>query len=182
MSINEIRQIEENREGALNVVHLELEGNFYHANDWSAWLMTKYPIGEAVNKPMTVTAKKLKDGYIQAFVGFPAKSMTKYIPNDGSVEFTSVTDTLVDVTLPIDFGDTPAEDIRKEVDAWKESLKLSETKKQKREDREIQTQAPRITRFSDIIGRIIAIQMEDISPQQAYDILRDLRKQTVALF
>ena len=45
--------MEEEREGSLRVVHLQKEGSFYHANDWSAWLMTKYPIGEAVNKDMT---------------------------------------------------------------------------------------------------------------------------------
>jgi hypothetical protein len=112
MTIAEIRKIEEEREGSLGVIHLQKEGSFYHANDWSAWLMTKYPIGEAVNKPMTVTAKKLKDGYIHAFVGFPATSLAKYVPNDGSVEFKPVSDMQIDVTLNLDFGDASVEDVR----------------------------------------------------------------------
>ena len=99
MTIAEIRKLEEDREGKLNIVHLQKEGSFYHANDWSAYLMTKYPIGEALNKPMAVTAKKLKDGYIHAFVGFPATSIGKYVPNDGSISFTPVSDTQIDVTL-----------------------------------------------------------------------------------
>ena len=42
MTITEIRKIEEERKDQLDVVHLIKEGSFYHANDWSAWLMTKY--------------------------------------------------------------------------------------------------------------------------------------------
>ena len=87
MTIADIIKLETDRNNSFNVVHLIKEGNFYHANDWSAWLMTKFPIGEAINKPMNVTAKKLKDGYIHAFVGFPVTSIGKYVPNDGSVTF-----------------------------------------------------------------------------------------------
>lgn len=182
MTIAEIRKIEEEREGSLGVIHLQKEGSFYHANDWSAWLMTKYPIGEAANKPMTVTAKKLKDGYIHAFVGFPATSLAKYVPNDGSVEFKPVSDTQIDVTLNLDFGDATVEEVRAMVEEWKNSLPLSENKKQHREDRDVQSQVPRITRISDIIARIVSLPMEDLSPREAYDILRDLRRDVSAIF
>ena len=74
--------------------------------------MTKFPIGEAINKPMNVTAKKLKDGYTHAFVGFPVTSLGKYVPNDGSVTFVPVSDEQIDVTLNVDFGDATIEDVR----------------------------------------------------------------------
>jgi hypothetical protein len=99
MTIAEIRKIEEEREGSLGVIHLQKEGSFYHANDWSAWLMTKYPIGEAANKPMTVTAKKLKDGYIHAFVGFPATSLAKYVPIAHLINKASKTQQLVAISV-----------------------------------------------------------------------------------
>lgn len=182
MTIAEIRKIEEEREGALAVAHLIKEGSFYHANDWSAWLMTTYPIGEAVNKPMVVTAKKLKDDYIHAFVGFPATSLAKYVPNDGSVEFKPVGDSQIDVVLNIDFGQAATEEVRQMVDEWKNSLPIQENKKQRREDREIVGEARRITRISDVMAKIISLPMEDISPKQAYDILRDLRRDISALF
>ena len=143
MTIADIRKLEEDREGRLNIVHLQKEGSFYHANDWSAYLMTKYPIGEALNKPMAVTAKKLKDGYIHAFVGFPATSIGKYVPNDGSISFTPVSDTQIDVTLNLDFGEATVEQVREMVDEWKESLPLAENRKQYRDDHNIQTASPR---------------------------------------
>lgn len=183
MTIADIRKTEESREGSMNVVHLIKEGSFYHANDWSAWLMTKFPIGEAINKPMVVTAKKTKDDYIHAFVGFPATSIGKYIPNDGSVGFSPVSDSQIDVVFShVDFGEATMTDIRKQVDEWKGTLPIQESKKHRREDRDIQVQAPRITRICDIIQRIIAVPLEDISPRDAYNILRDLRRDISAIF
>ena len=181
MTITEIRKIEEERKDQLDVVHLIKEGSFYHANDWSAWLMTKYPIGEAIHKPMVVTAKKLKDDYIHVFVGFPTTSLAKYAPNDGSVEFRPISDNQIDIVLNIDFDQT-VEQLRPIVDEWKESLPIRENKKQQREDKNITGEVTRITRISDIVVKIISLPMEDISPKQAYDILRDLRKQISALF
>lgn len=129
MKLAEIRQIEESRKDQMNVVHLIQEGAFYHAYDWSAWLMSKFPIGEAKSKPMAVTASKLKDEYINAFVGFPATSMSKYIPNDEIAEFKPVGDTQIDVVLNVDLGDATVEDVRKMVDEWKDSLPLKQGKK-----------------------------------------------------
>lgn len=181
MTIAEIVKIETEREGCLNVVHLIREGNFYHANDWSAWLMTKFPIGEAVNKPMNVTAKRLKDGYVHAFVGFPVTSLGKYVPNDGSVTFTPVSDAQLDVTLNVDFGDATVEDIRAQVDEWKESLPLTD-KKQKRDSREASEAAPRAMRLSDIVGRLLSFPLAEKSPLEAWEFVRQLQQQAVNMF
>lgn len=180
MTIADIKLLEEKRENQLKTVHLIREGDWYRAHDWSTWLLIHFPM---CDKQLSVTAKKLKDGYIDAFVGFPCSSMSKYLPNDGSIDFLPVGDTQVDVVLKqVEMGDATAEDIRKQVDGWKDSLPLQESKKQRREDSEVRQEAPRISRISDIIARIVSIPMEDISPKEAYDILRDLRRQVSALF
>ena len=182
MTIAEIRQIEEARDGQMNVAHLIKEGSFYHANDWSAWLMSKFPIGEAKRKPMAVTANKLKDDYLHVFVGFPATSIGKYVPQEEIIEFKPINDTQIDVVLNVDFGGASIEDIRKMVDEWKETLPLKQGKKQGREDNSVTKEAPRIIRITDIIARVVSLPMEDISPKQAYDILRDLRRDISAIF
>ena len=84
--------------------------------------------------------------------------------------------------LNVDLGDASVEDIRKVVDEWKDSMPLKQGKKKEREDREVSKEAPRIVRITDIIARIVSIPMEDISPRQAYDILRDLRRDISAIF
>ena len=183
MTIAEIIAIESARQEQeqLNVIHLIKEGDFYRAHDWSAWLMSAFPFGETLEKPLKVLAKKLKDGYIDAFCGFPASSIGKYIPQD--MEFNPVNDTQIDVkvTLPDGF-DATFDAMSKKKEDWKLSLPLVENKKHKREDHEIQEQAPRIIRFTDIISRIVSLPMDEISPREALDILRNIRRQVIALF
>ena len=186
MTIAEIISIETKREESSqwNVIHLLKEGDWYRAHDWSAWLMSVFPFGEAVEKPLKVLAKKLKDGYIDAFVGFPASSIGKYLPNNGNIEFQPISDTQIDVkiALPENIGEVTFENLNKMKEDWKNALPLVESKKQKREDREMSAQAPRIMRFSDIISRIVSLPIEDMSPRDAWDELRDLRRQVSAMF
>lgn len=186
MTIAEIVSIEEARQdpSSWNVIHFVKEGEFYRAHDWSAWLMTSFPFGVSIENPMKVIAKKMKDGYVDAWVGFPASSIGKYIPNDGSVEFKPISDAQIDVTveLPAEIGEISFDNLNKKKEEWKMSLPLQGNKGQKRENKELTEQAPRITRFSDIAARLVSLPMEDLSPREAWDILRDLRRQASALF
>lgn len=186
MTIEEIRKIECDRQEPekFGVIHLISDGGFYRAHDWSAWLMTSFPFGEAVNKPLKISAKRLKDGYIAAWVGFPVASIGKYVPNDGSITFAPVSDTQIDVmiALPEEYQNADSEALRKNVDEWKEQLPMNESKKQKREDREVADAAPRVMRISDVLGRILSFPLESKSPLDAYEFLRQLRQQVVAMF
>jgi hypothetical protein len=186
MTIAEIIKLEGERQdpSQWNLIHLVKEGDFYRAHDWSAWLMSAFPIGEAIEKPLKVIAKKLKDGYIDAFLGFPASSIGKYIPNNGSVDFRPVSDTQIDVAIeiPAEIGEVSFDNLSRMKEDWITSLPLIEGKKQKREDREVQEQAPRIVRFSDILSRIVSLPIEDMSPKDAWETLRDLRRQVSAMF
>ena len=122
MTIAEINEIEKKRDKEqFGVIHLLIENGFYRAHDWSAWLMTTFPFGEAVNKPLRISSKRLKDGYIEAWVGFPVSSLGKYVPNDGSVKFNPVSDTQIDVSIELsdDLMDATYDEIRQFVDAWK---------------------------------------------------------------
>lgn len=185
MTIADIRKLEETRKGPTQqrTVHLLKEGEWYRAHDHSAWLMASFPMGEGKDKPLKCVAKKMKDGYTDAFCGFPCTSMNKYLPNDGSVEFLPINDAQIDIVLKqVELGDATDEQLRQQVDQWKESLPVQESKKQQREDRDVRREMPRITRISDIVARILAIPMEDISPREAYDLLRDLRRDVSAIF
>lgn len=140
MTIADINEIEQKRDKEqFGVIHLLVENGFYRAHDWSAWLMTTFPFGEALNKPLRISAKRLKDGYIEAWVGFPVSSLGKYVPNDGSVTFNPVNDTQIDVSIELsdDLKDSTYEDIRQYVDSWKESLPMNDGKVRKRESHEI---------------------------------------------
>ena len=91
MTIADIIELENNRKSpdTFGRIHFIKEGNFYRAHDISAWLITMMPFSETI-KNVSIIAKKLKDGYIDAFIGFPLTSLDKYIPNDGSVTFVPI--------------------------------------------------------------------------------------------
>lgn len=186
MTIAEIVDLESQRTSPeqYGVVHLVKEQSFYRAHDWSAWLMSMFPVGEAANNPLRVSAKKLKDGYIEAWVGFPVTSLGKFIPDDGSVVFTPVSDNQIDVTvsLPEELLSEDSDTIRALVDEWKGQQPLNDGKKQKREEREVADVAPKVTRISDVLGRILSFPLESKSPMEAYDFLRILRQQVAGLF
>lgn len=186
MTIAEITEIENNRKSKeqYGVIHLLNESNFYRAHDWSAWLMTMFPTGEAVNSPLKVSAKKLKDGYIEAWVGFPVSSLEKYVPNDGSVQFQPVSDTQIDVVVKLtdDLMETDFESFRKLVDDWKGTLPLNDGKKQRREEREVSEAEPRIMRISDVLGQLLSFPLESKSPMEAWEFLRVIRQKIVAMY
>jgi len=183
MTIAEIRQIEEKRNDSHNTVHLIREGDWYRAHDWSAWLLSIFQTTAALEKPLKMMAKQLKDGYIDAFCGFPCSSMNKYLPGDGSIEFIPVNDNQIDVILKkIEIEETTIEQMRLKVDEWKLSLPMQESKRQRRDEHELQEQAPRIIRFTDIMANILSLPLEDMSPRDAYEYLRELRKQVASMF
>jgi len=186
MTIAEIVEIESNRKSPeqFGVIHLLKESNFYRAHDWSAWLMSTFPMGEAVNSPLRISAKKLKDGYIETWVGFPVTSLGKYVPDDGSVEFSPVSDTQIDIkiSLPEDLASADYEAIRAHVDDWKGQLPLNDGGRNKREERKVAEAAPRIMRISDVLGRILAFPLESKSPLDAWEFLRNLRQQVAEMY
>ena len=100
MNIAEIRELENSRKSPdmYGRIHFIKEGNFYRAHDISAWLIFMMPFSEAI-KNIKIFAKKLKDGYIDAWLGFPLTSLEKYIPNDGTVTFVPINDTQIDVMI-----------------------------------------------------------------------------------
>ena len=59
---------------------------------------------------------------------------------------------------------------------------MNEQKKTKREDREVSEAAPRITRMSDVLARIVSYPIESKSPMEAWEFLRQLRQQVSAMF
>jgi len=185
MTIAEIIELENNRKSPdmFGRIHFIKEGNFYRAHDISAWIIATMPFSENI-KNINIIAKKHKDGYIDAFIGFPLTSLDKYIPNDGSVTFIPISDMMIDVmiTPTDDILASDFETIRKTVDDWKQTLPLKADKPEKRESREVSEAQPRITRISDVINSILSFPLESKSPMEAYDFLRQLRKEVVALY
>ena len=110
--ISEILEIEKDRSETKtwNVVHLFKDGGFYRAYEWSAWLIVAFAYDDVRKdnvdrKPLNVTRKKIKNGDGDfVFVGFPMKSLEKFMPNNKG--FIPISDTQVNVKLKLSTDDT----------------------------------------------------------------------------
>lgn len=126
-----------------NKIHLYKMGDFWRAYEWSAWLISVVTYNEKVRmttkdrKPLHVTRMRRTDveDATYCFVGFPVKSVEKYIPERENFE--SVDDKHVVITIalptPTDGSEVTFERLKEAVEKWKESydIKVQKPKKEK---------------------------------------------------
>ena len=126
-----------------NKIHLYKMGDFWRAYEWSAWMISVIAFNDKVRmttkdrKPIHVTRMRRTDveDATYCFVGFPVRSVEKYIPNRESFE--SVDDKHVVITIalptPTDGSDVTFERLKEAVEKWKENyeIKVQKPKKEK---------------------------------------------------
>jgi hypothetical protein len=92
MTLTDILEIEKDRKEEKNwdIVHLFKTGGFWSAYEWSAWLVAVVSFNDEVRmqtkdrKPLTVSRYAISNGNDNdtfCKVGFPLKSVEKFIPN-----------------------------------------------------------------------------------------------------
>lgn len=124
-------------------IHLYKMGDFWRAYEWSAWLISVISYNDNVRmttkdrKPLHVTRMRRTDveDSTYCFVGFPVKSVEKYIPERETFE--SVDDKHVVITIalptPTDGSEVTFERLKEAVEKWKENydIKVQKPKKEK---------------------------------------------------
>lgn len=106
--------------GQVRDLHLNREGTFIRAYDWSAWLACKYLHDFKVNKR---TFKGIDEPV--AYIGFPETSLEKWIP-EGAVQRLEDEKYLV-ITLPELMITDTYEMMSDSYAEWKEALPLTES-------------------------------------------------------
>ena len=198
MLIEDLIKLENNRKSKddYNKVHLIKEGTFYRAHDWSAWLLSNFPIGAAIDKPLNVTATKIQsqNGYIDAWIGFPESSLERYIPNTEITNFEAINDSQIDFCLSRlseEYLNMKANEIRKQVDEWKSNFPISESKKKSKcnpssslsnnSELNLNISSPNKFGIVDIFKKIISFSPESNSPQEAWNFLSNIKKEAINL-
>ena len=185
--ISEILEIEKERTDATtwNVIHLFKEGGFYHAYNWSAWLIVTAAYsdevrkGQADRKPLNVSRKKVKSGGDFAFVGFPLRSMEKFIPFHNGL--TPVSDTQIDISieLPATAGELSFESLAQAVEDWKQAIPISEDKPKKEQDEPFHASPRSIT---GVMQQVMSFPLESKTPVECMMFISQLKQQLAALF
>ena len=116
------------------IIHLYKTGSFYSAYEWSAWLIVAITYNDRVRKetrdrkPLKESKKALATtGEEFCFVGFPIKSVEKFIPT--RLNFESVEDKHIVITIelptPHDGSEVTYERLHEAFTKWKAGIPLS---------------------------------------------------------
>lgn len=206
-TMKEIFEMEKSREdkSQWNVIHLLRDGTTYKAYEWSAWLCREYGntdegLRQAGAKRLNPVHRDVKNtGGSIIFVGFPFPSIDKFLPKASQISFQPVSDNRIDIAieLPADkMGDDISYDaLKQKFDEWKQSFPVKGGKKdntaegsaaQSREADELMAlltgRPAQPMRMTDIVAQLVALPVEDISPNDALKILRILKRQAASLF
>lgn len=185
-TFSEILQIEKKRSDAKdwNVIHLFKEGNFYRAYEWSAWLIATVAYSDEARKetpdrkPLTVSRKKIKSGDGDyTFVGFPLKSIEKFIPHHTA--FIPVNDSQIDVSieLPATKDELSAVVLEQAFSSWKQQFPISEDSAKK----EGGHQAGSARGLTAIMSQILSYPLESKTPMDNTAFISAMKKQLAAL-
>ena len=134
--IADVLQTERNRQAQTewNKIHIFQMGDFYRAYEWSAWLIVAITYNDKARKetrdrkPLKESKKALATtGEEFCFVGFPIKSVEKFIPS--RLDFESVDDKHIVITIelptPSDGSEVTYERLHEAFAKWKAGIPLS---------------------------------------------------------
>ena len=183
-------EIERNEPEQWSQIHLFKMGDFWRAYDWSAWLICTITYNDTVRmatkdrRPLHVTRMQRSDiDDTYCFVGFPVKSVEKYIPQ--RLEFESVTEKHIIITIalpqPTDGSLITKERLESAIREWKESIEITEKKPKK--DKAIQPAAsqPTTPHTGGILSQIMAYPLSERTAIDNIQFIQSLKQQLVSI-
>lgn len=190
MKLSAALEYEKLREDAAswNKVILHRDGKFYHAYDWSAWLIKQYVCTEEFQqqrgdeKLLQVSRYPSKHGEY-AMLGFPLDSISKYIPAYENARKMEDSDDM-EITVGIDFGEADYETLSRMYEEWFATCQLKEKKgKNNAAITHSDGKAPALARSGifAILVKLLSYPVEAKTPAENIEFISQLRQEVAAL-
>lgn len=190
MKLSAALEYEKLREDAAswNKVILHRDGKFYHAYNWSAWLIKQYVCTEEFQqqrgdeKLLQVNRYPSKHGEY-AMLGFPLDSISKYIPAYENARKMEDSDDM-EITVSIDFGDADYEALSRMYEEWFATCQLKEKKgKGNAAITHSDGKAPALARSGifSILVKVLSYPVEAKTPAENIEFISQLRQEVAAL-
>ena len=168
-----------------NVIHLFKTGTFYTVYEWSAWLTAVVSFNDEVRKqtksrmPLTVTRNEIASSQNETFckVGFPMKSVEKFIPERTGFEAIDDSHLVITIQLPQPSDGTSItyERLAKAVEKWKNEQPIKTTKKKQPSRQEPVTATE--TGNVGIIAQILSYPLSERTPLENFQFITSLKQQ-----
>jgi hypothetical protein len=190
MKLSAALEYEKLREDASswNKVILHRDGKFYHAYDWSAWLIKQYVCTEEFQqqrgdeKLLQVNRYPSKNGEY-AMLGFPLDSISKYIPAYEDAHKMEDSDDM-EITVSIDFGEADYDALSRMYEEWFANCQLKEKKgKSNAAMTHSDGKAPALARSGifAILVKVLSYPVEAKTPAENIEFISQLRQEVAAL-
>lgn len=185
--IRDILQTEKNRTAAeqFRQMHLYQEGTFYRAYEHSAFLCHKF-VKEF--KPTHRTMKGIEGSVV--FVGFPVTGLQTYLKP--GMEVATIEEKHLMVTIQPFGEDVTIESLQKDLQDWKASIPLTESKPKGGEDAStegggavsssVAKNPDGFVSLTSVARQIMVFPLESKSPLECYAFISCLKKQLASLF
>lgn len=183
-------EFEKIREDAVSwdKVILHRDGKFYHAYNWSAWLIKQFVCTEEFQKErgdnslLQVNRYPSKHGeYVM--LGFPIDSISKYIPTYEDARKMEDSDDM-EITVSIDFGDANYEMLSQNFEEWFPTCPLKEKKtKSNAAMTHSDGKAPALARSGifAILVKVLSYPVEAKTPAENIEFISQMRQDVAAL-
>lgn len=190
MKLSAALEYEKLREDASswNKVILHRDGKFYHAYDWSAWLIKQCVCTEEFQqqrgdeKLLQVSRYPSKHGEY-AMLGFPLDSISKYIPAYENAQKMEDSDDM-EITVGIDFGDADYETLSRMYEEWFANCQMKEKKgKSNAAMMHSDGKALALARSGifAILVKVLSYPVEAKTPAENIEFISQLRQEVAAL-
>lgn len=171
-----------------NKIHLYKMGDFWRAYEWSAWLIAAITYNEQVRmetkdrRPLQVTRMNRTDVEgTYCFVGFPVRSVEKYIPTRENFE--SIDDKHVAITIalpePTDGTEITGNRLAEAFGKWKESIEIKPKKEKKEKPTATAQQIP--LSGNGILSQIMAYPLSERTAVDNIQFIQSLKQQLSAI-
>ena len=153
-------------------IHLFMEGTFFHAYEWSAWLVTKYIKALSVSRKLN---KAVKTDYVM--VGFPVDAVAKYTPSDAVTVTDEKDEKHIILTLPETL--VTETDVRTMTEAyrnWRDAVPMTEAK-----EKNAGALADRPVSLTGIMKQVLDYEIEEHSLRETEQFLKEIKRKLIRI-
>ena len=183
MSVKEIFESEKRNNNDIYDIHFYMEGSFWRAYEWSAYLSRNFPSklmeGERL-KPLKKFTKDYENGYVQ--VGLQLSSFDKYFPNvvDNDEVFEMLNKHIV-IHAKSFFIDSNFSDYEKILIEWKNNIKASDKEKKKRKEITIEHYSNNNISADSLINETISYPIESKNLVESLQFLSYIKDKAIKI-
>ena len=183
MSVQEIHDSEKRNSSNLYDVHFYMEGSFWRAYEWSAYLSRKFPSHLNEEERLRVLKKVTKgdeNGYVQ--VGLQLSSFEKYFPGVVDDEdIFEMKDRHIVIHTEKFFKDEDFSDYENILSSWKSSIKLTNNEKKNNKELNGDTNNKSCVSADSLIDEIISYPIENKSLVESLQFLSYVRDRAIKI-